>query len=30
MSAFNVIGRSLQTKTTSGSGTVEAVVKLNN
>ena len=29
ITAFNVIGRSLQNKTTDGEGTVEAIVKLN-
>jgi hypothetical protein len=29
ITAFNVIGRSLETKTTAGEGTVEAIVKLN-
>jgi len=29
ITAFNVIGRSLQDKTTAGEGTVEAIVKLN-
>jgi hypothetical protein len=29
ITAFNVIGRSLETKTTADEGTVEAIVKLN-
>jgi hypothetical protein len=29
MTAFNVIGRALEDKTTTGEGTVEAIVKLN-
>ena len=29
ISAFNVIGRSLEDKTTIGEGTIEAIVKLN-
>ena len=29
LTAFNVIGRSLETKTTAGAGTVEAIVKIN-
>jgi hypothetical protein len=29
VTSFNVIGRSLQHKTTAGEGTVEAIVKLN-
>jgi hypothetical protein len=29
ITAFNVIGRSLETKTTKGNGTVEAIVKVN-
>ena len=29
ITAFNVIGRSLETKTTAGEGTIEAIVKLN-
>jgi len=29
ITAFNVIGRSLETKTTTAEGTIEAIVKLN-
>jgi hypothetical protein len=29
ITAFNVIGRSLENKTTNGKGTVEAIVKVN-
>jgi hypothetical protein len=29
MTAFNVIGRALENKTTTGEGTIEAIVKLN-
>ena len=29
ITAFNVIGRSLENKTTNGTGTVEAIVKVN-